>query len=295
MGKLGGREMTASSDLDLILIYDAPEGAELSDGKRPLSPNQYFTRLTQRLISAITAPTAEGVLYDVDMRLRPSGNKGPVATSLAAFDLYHRESAWTWERLALTRARVVAGDPAFGETLAGQIRDSLRRPADLETLRHDVLDMRRLMLSELGKVETWDIKRAPGGLIDIEFISQYLQLAHAHRHPEILDQNTATGLAKLAAAALLGEAQAQILKSALALYQRLTQVLRLCVATEFSAENAPPGLARLLANASGVPDLARAESLLLETRAAVNEIFEALIGSYESQKLRDGNQAPSSS
>ncbi len=91
MGKLGGREMTAASDLDLILIYDVPEGVELSDGMRPLSANQYFTRLTQRLISAITAPTAEGVLYEVDMRLRPSGNKGPVATSLASFDVYHRE------------------------------------------------------------------------------------------------------------------------------------------------------------------------------------------------------------
>lgn len=295
MGKLGGREMTASSDLDLILIYEAPEGVELSDGKRPLSSNQYFTRLTQRLISAITAPTAEGVLYDVDMRLRPSGNKGPVATSLAAFTVYHRESAWTWERLALTRARVVAGDQAFADTLTAQIRETLRRPSDIETLRRDVLDMRRLMLSELGTPQTWDIKRAPGGLIDIEFIAQFLQLAHAAEHPDVLDQNTGAALAKLAAAGLLGDVQAQLLKSALALYQRLTQVLRLCVATEFTPDNAPAGLARLLANASGVPDLARAESLLLETRATVSEIFEALIGPYESEKRRDGNQNPSSS
>ena len=151
------------------------------------------------------------------------------------------------------------------------------------------------MLGELGKVETWDIKRAPGGQIDIEFIAQYLQLAQAHEHPEILDQNTAAALSKLAAAGLLGEVQAQLLKSALALYQRLTQVLRLCVANEFSPENAPAGLARLLASASGVPDLARAESLLLETRATVREIFEAMIGPYESEKLRDGNRTPSAS
>jgi glutamate-ammonia-ligase adenylyltransferase len=295
MGKLGGREMTASSDLDLILIYEAPGGIELSDGKRPLSPSQYFTRLTQRLISAITAPTAEGVLYDVDMRLRPSGNKGPVATSVAAFEVYHRESAWTWERMALTRARVVAGDAAFGEMLTAQIRDKLRRPADPVTLRRDVLDMRRLMLSELGAAQTWDIKRAPGGLIDIEFIAQYLQLAHAARHPEILDQNTATALAGAAAAGLLGEVQALLLKAAIALYQRLTQVLRLCVASEFTPDSAPTGLARLLANASAAPDLARAESLLLETRATVSEIFEALIGPYESENRRDGNQPPSAS
>ncbi|MFO0992374.1 MAG: bifunctional [glutamine synthetase] adenylyltransferase/[glutamine synthetase]-adenylyl-L-tyrosine phosphorylase [Hyphomicrobiales bacterium] len=295
MGKLGSREMTASSDLDLILIYEAPDSVELSDGKRPLSSNQYFTRLTQRLISAITAPTAEGVLYEVDMRLRPSGNKGPVATSLAAFTVYHRESAWTWERLALTRARVVAGDQAFADTLTSQIRNTLRRPSDIETLRRDVLDMRRLMLSELGTAQTWDIKRAPGGLIDIEFIAQFLQLVHAAAHPEILDQNTGAALAKLSAGGLLGEVQGQLLKAALALYQRLTQVLRLCVATEFTPDNAPAGLARLLANASGVPDLARAESLLLETRATVSEIFEALIGPYESEKRRDGNQNLSSS
>jgi glutamate-ammonia-ligase adenylyltransferase len=289
MGKLGGREMTASSDLDLILIYDVPPNVEASDGKRPLSPNQYFTRLTQRLIAAITAPTSEGVLYDVDMRLRPSGSKGPVATNLASFELYHRESAWTWERLALTRARVVAGDESLRDALNNRIRESLSRPADITAIRRDVLDMRRLMLSELGQAQTWDIKRTPGGLIDIEFIAQFLQLAHATKHSEILDQNTATALAKLASAGLLNDIQAQSLKAALALYQRLTQVLRLCVATEFQPENAPAGLTRLLANASGVPDLARAESLLLETQGQVREIFEALVGPYESQKRRDGN------
>ena len=107
-----------------------PKEPKLSEGKRPLSSNQYFTRLTQRLISVITVPTVEGVLYEVDMRLRPSGNKGPVATSLAASISITANSAWTWERMALTRARVVAGDAAFGETLTQHIRDKLRRPAD---------------------------------------------------------------------------------------------------------------------------------------------------------------------
>ncbi len=184
--------------------------------------------------------------------------------------------------MALTRARVVAGDAAFCETLGQHICDKLCRPADQAVLRRDVLDMRRLMLGELGNAEPWDVKRAPGGLIDIEFIAQYLQLAHAHEHPEILDQNSAAALSKLAAAGILGDVQAQLLKSALALYQRLTQVLRLCVASEFSADNAPAGLSRLLANASGVPDLARAESLLLETRTTVSEVFEALVGPYKS-------------
>ena len=109
MGKLGGREMTAASDLDLILIYDFDQKATLSSGVKPLAPIQYYTRLTQRLISAFTAPTAEGILYPVDMRLRPSGQKGPVATQLSSFIHYQESEAWTWEHMALTRARVDLG------------------------------------------------------------------------------------------------------------------------------------------------------------------------------------------
>ena len=107
-GKLGSREMTATSDLDLIVIYDA-EGAEASEGRRPLAVSAYYARLTQALIAALSAPMTEGVLYKVDMRLRPSGQQGPLATSLAAFQRYQAEDAWTWEHMALTRARVIAG------------------------------------------------------------------------------------------------------------------------------------------------------------------------------------------
>ena len=120
MGKLGSREMTVSSDLDLIVIYDA-EGAEASHGRRPLAPTVYYARLTQALISALSAPTAEGILYKVDMRLRPSGRQGPLATTLAAFRRYHAEDAWTWEHMALTRARIVAGPAQLGA--AGRRRD----------------------------------------------------------------------------------------------------------------------------------------------------------------------------
>ena len=134
MGKLGGREMTAGSDLDLIIVYDAAPGAEASEGAKPLSINQYYARLTQRLISAVSAPTAEGVLYEVDMRLRPSGSKGPVAASLASFDSYHHGSAWTWEKLALTRARPVCGDPGLMDgTLRQDPQACWREPRDAAT------------------------------------------------------------------------------------------------------------------------------------------------------------------
>ena len=120
MGKLGSRELTAGSDIDLILLYDHSDDEE-SDGERPLAPSTYFMRLTQRLIAAISAPTAEGTLYEVDLRLRPSGNKGPVATRFSAFSDYQRKDAWTWEHMALSRARVVAGDKDFAEKIGSEI------------------------------------------------------------------------------------------------------------------------------------------------------------------------------
>jgi glutamate-ammonia-ligase adenylyltransferase len=122
MGKLGGREMTAASDLDLIVVYDFDAAATLSTGLKPLASTQYYTRYTQRLISAFTSQTAEGKLYDVDMRLRPSGQKGPVATQLSSFIDYQNNSAWTWEHLALTRARVVSGPAPLRAAVEKAIR-----------------------------------------------------------------------------------------------------------------------------------------------------------------------------
>ena len=130
MGRLGSREMTLASDLDLILIYDAPPGIEGSDGAQPLSVPAYYARLSQRLIGAVTAPTAEGALYPVDMRLRPSGAAGPIASSLESFARYQREAAWTWEHMALTRARPVAGDIALCRRVGETVDAVLRSPRD---------------------------------------------------------------------------------------------------------------------------------------------------------------------
>ena len=129
MGKLGGREMTATSDLDLILLYDFDEKAAGSDGERSLPGAQYFTRLTQRLVAALSAPTAEGTLYAVDFRLRPSGNAGPLATHIDGFAAYQAKDAWTWEHMALTRARVIAGDKGLAKNATAQIRKISDRPA----------------------------------------------------------------------------------------------------------------------------------------------------------------------
>jgi glutamate-ammonia-ligase adenylyltransferase len=278
MGKLGGREMTAGSDVDLILVYDAADGAESSDGPRPLPVSQYFSRLTQRLVTALSAPTAEGVLYEVDMRLRPSGSQGPVATSLESFKVYQRESAWTWEKLALTRARALAGDDSLCAELGKAITAALCAPRDLEKTRADVLDMRRLMLKEWGQVPPWDVKRARGGLVDLEFISQYLQLIHAPANAAILSTSTLAALEQLQREGILAKSVAEDLGVAAQLYHRLTQVLRLCVAGSYVPATSPEGLNRLVANAAAAPDIAHAEALLVETQAGVARHFDELIG-----------------
>ncbi|MDH3741364.1 MAG: bifunctional [glutamine synthetase] adenylyltransferase/[glutamine synthetase]-adenylyl-L-tyrosine phosphorylase [Hyphomicrobiales bacterium] len=278
MGKLGGREMTAASDLDLILIYDHAETAEQSDGARPLMLSQYFSRITQRLIAALSSPTAEGILYEVDMRLRPSGSTGPVATSLTSFRQYHEQSAWTWEKLALTRARVVAGDADLGARVDDAIADALCQPRDASATRSDIIEMRILMLAEHGNDNPWNLKHARGGLVDVEFIAQTLQLLHGPQNPQVFDQNTAGALTRLCDAGVLTQTQLTALLEANSLYHRLTQVLRLCVAGRFEPEGAPQGLRKLLINAAASPDLAAAEALLTEQRTAVAALFDDLIG-----------------
>ena len=278
MGKLGGREMTASSDLDLILIYDFDDAHPESSGERPLYGAQYFARLTQRLINALTAQTNYGALYEVDMRLRPSGRAGPLATQIGGFTSYQESEAWTWEHMALTRARVVAASPGFGDRVEAVIRDVLQRPRETELIAGDVAEMRAAIAKEKGDGERWDLKYAAGGLIDIEFIAQYLQLVHAHDLPEILDTSTARVLDKAWALHVLPVEEAEVLRSAVQLYHDLTQILRLCLSGPFDPKTAGAGLLRLLTRAADVPDFAALEATLLETQTKVRASFVRILG-----------------
>src|SRR5262249_12034940 len=191
LGKLGGLEMTATSDLDLITVYDFDSSRPDSDGPRQLHAGQYFARLTQRLVSALTTQTNYGALYAVDMRLRPSGRSGPVATSFTAFEAYQQTEAWTWEHMALTRARVVSAPPSFAGRVQQAIRTVLCAERDAATIAADVVEMRRAIAAEKGEDERWDLKYAAGGLVDLEFIAQYLQLVHAAARPGLLHTSTA--------------------------------------------------------------------------------------------------------
>ncbi len=278
MGKLGGREMAANSDLDLIVVYDFDPAHPDSDGMRPLHGAQYFARYTQRLINALTTPTNYGRLYHVDMRLRPSGRSGPVATSITAFEHYQHNEAWTWEHMALTRARVISASPPFAARVEALIHDVLRAERDATVVAADVVEMRRAIAAEKGDDVLWDIKYVAGGLVDIEFIAQYLQLAHAASEPGILDTATAGVLDKAAQCGILDVEDAEVLRPAVRLYQDLGQILRLCLTAAFEPKTAGSGLTTLLARAADVPDFATLEAHLAETQARVRRSFVRILG-----------------
>jgi [glutamine synthetase] adenylyltransferase / [glutamine synthetase]-adenylyl-L-tyrosine phosphorylase len=278
MGKLGGREMTATSDLDMILIYDFDQQHPESDGERALYGGQYFARLTQRLINALTAQTNYGALYQVDMRLRPSGRAGPLATQIAGFADYQRTEAWTWEHMALTRARVVSGSPAFKARVEQVISEILQRPRDAALTAGDVVEMRAAIAKEKGDRERWDLKYAAGGLIDIEFIAQYLQLVHAAQLPDVLDTSTARVLDRAWQLGVLAVEDAEVLRPAVRMYHDLTQILRLCLPGPFDAKAAGPGLLHLLARAADVPDFATLDATVIEMQAKVRACFVRVLG-----------------
>lgn len=255
MGKLGGTEMTATSDLDLIFIYSTPPEGAHSDGSRPLPAPLYFARLSQRLINAITAPTAEGRLYEVDMRLRPSGKAGPIAVSATTFSRYQHEEAWVWEQMALTRARVVAGPDDLARDIEEVIRLVLARPRDPQPLVVAVAEMRERMAAEHATRSLWEPKHVRGGIVDIEFIAQYLQLREAHARPSVLSQNTAEALARLRDAGVLPPQAARELCDALGLWQAVQARIRLNIGEAISADggdDAPRALKLAVAGLGGL-------------------------------------------
>jgi [glutamine synthetase] adenylyltransferase / [glutamine synthetase]-adenylyl-L-tyrosine phosphorylase len=278
LGRLGAREMTASSDLDLIVVYDFDPAHPHSDGARPLYGTQYFARFTQRMISALTVQTNYGVLYPVDMRLRPSGRSGPVATQIDGFQSYQEHEAWTWEHMALTRARAVSASPEFAARVEAVIRDILCRPRDAAATAGDVVEMRGALAKEKGDADPWDLKYAAGGLIDIEFIAQYLQLVHAAEMPEILDTSTARSLEKAAQLGVLAAEDAAVLRPAVRLFHDLTQILRLCLPSAFDPQTASSGILGLLARAADLPDFPTLAAHLAETQRAVRASFVRILG-----------------
>lgn len=256
LGKAGSRDMTATSDLDLVFIYDVPEGTTGSNGDRSLGVAQYYSRLSQRFINALTAPTGEGMLYEVDMRLRPSGNAGPIASSLEAFIRYHEESAWTWEHMALTRARIICGNEELSQKVEKTIQNILCGQRDEDKLVYDVSDMRKRMDKEHHTDVVWEIKQYRGGIVDIDFMAQYLQLKFAPSHKGILQANTIDVLHKARELEIVDETMANDLISAIELWNIIQGYLRLTVAAELQKEDGgelPHALKDDLVQATGEP------------------------------------------
>jgi len=282
LGKLGGREMTPASDMDLIFIYDHKEGTAASDGPTPIDPSRYYARLCQRLINAITAPTAEGRLYEVDMRLRPSGNAGPIASHITAFTKYHEESAWTWEHMALARGRVLCGDAALTAKIERVAEAALQAERDPAKLVADIAEMRQRIDKEHHTETLWEVKYIRGGLVDIEFIVQYLQLRHAHATPAVLSTNTMDALTRLEVEGQIAADDGATLRRALALWQSIQGLLRLTMPGVIeTGADIPEALKQALVRGAGAPDFQSLEALMEDTASQVLALFAAIIGSSE--------------
>ncbi len=296
LGKLGGQELTAESDLDLVFVYDHDADAELSDGRAPLAPGTYYSRLSQRFIAAITSLTPEGRLYDVDMRLRPSGAAGPIAAPLEGFALYLREAAWTWEHMALTRSRIIATPDSLKVQLQETIRQALSEIRDADRLVIDVADMRDRIAKEYNAPSLWDIKHWRGGLFDLEFIAQYLQLRHASTNPNVLCVRTDDALKQLAEAGHLEKQVADELSSALALWQRLQAMLRLTLAEKPDVEAAPRGLRRVLVRTAKVRSFVGLKRAMDDAAQRVMTHYQRFIEDpAEAARDRIGSAKPSDS
>ena len=274
MGSLGARHLNAASDLDLIVIYDG-QGTEASDGRRPLPTRTYYARLTQALVTAMTAPTSEGRLYEVDMRLRPSGRQGPVATSLDAFRTYQREEAWTWEHLALTRARPVAGDATLGTELEAFRVDLLSQVGARAGVRSDVADMRARIADAKAAQGDWDAKIGPGRLQDAELAAQMLALMAGSPAISAEDQ-IAAGVSN----GLISAPDAGAICRSLSVFWQLQASARLLTGGTLVPEELGEGGRRMVLRETGETDMASLANTMAETAAAADAaITRLLIGS----------------
>lgn len=233
-GSLGAREMTLRSDLDIIFIYDGED--EISDGAKPLNAKQYWLKFTQMMVQALTVPTSKGKLYDVDMRLRPSGNSGPVAVSLESFEDYQNSRAWVWEHMALTRTRPITGSDRLRQKISSIIKSVLAKPRNADMLKKEILEMRSRITKQRKPNGNWDISAVRGGLIDAEFICAYMQLLNAAQNPEILHYSTIVALDNITQA---GIADLTLVRDAEGFYKNMAQLLHASVGRIGADEEIP--------------------------------------------------------
>ncbi len=278
LGKLGSREMTIQSDLDLLFIYETPDWVEETDGPEPAATTAYYAKLGQRLIAALSVMTGSGSLFHVDMRLRPFGDSGPIASSLRAFKRYYRDDAWTWELAALSRARVIAGDLDLAATVTNEIRAILTQPRAGDVILADLADMRERIDRQHPATVEWDCKHRRGGLIDIEFIAQALQLINAAKRPDVLARSTSDALARLGEQHCLPAEVLADLQASLTFWQSLQGLMRV---TQDRAGLSKPSLQlfdKVLMDLTGLDDRDARRERVRATAETVTKHYAELIG-----------------
>ena len=226
------------------------------------------------MIAAMNAPTAQGVVYELDFRLRPHGAAGPIATSLLALERHYRQDAWTWERLAMTRARVLGPQTGFSAKIARALQSALDGPDEKPKMARDIEKMRSLMDEERPPRDVWDVKLAKGGLIDIEFLSQ-MEILFGHMDRQ---RTTTDTLSEMVDGKLHNDNVT--LQKAHASFLDVIQVLRLCLDSEVNPREGPEGMIELLLRQLDMPDMASAEAYLKDVQLAVRQIFVRRLAAY---------------
>lgn len=286
LGALGAGEMSATSDIDLMFVYDGPADA-MSAGPRSLAASDYYTRLVRRIVTALSAATEEGALYEVDMQLRPSGRAGPAAVRLAAFQRYYSEEAWTWEIMSLVRARTVSAPSKLGDAVASEISSILRRKRDRQLVAQDVLDMRERLLQAKPGNGPWDVKNITGGLTDIAFVSQFLALVSAHRiGPPPRGSHAA--LTMFAEKDELSHEKTIVLLKAQGIFEAALQLGRAASGGVFAPVTAGRALRDRMAAACGVETLEQAEMMLMELQLEVVKVFRETLSSPTTGNAQHG-------
>ena len=285
LGRLGAGEMTAVSDIDLTFVFDCPSDA-LSDGERQLSPVDYFGRYVRRLITALSAATEEGGLYEVDMQLRPSGRSGPTAVAMSAFKRYYDEEAWLWEVMALTKARVICGDKALMAAVSSQVDAIITRKREPESVAKAVKEMRDRLATAKPARGVWDVKRMRGGLTDIAFIAQYFLLLGQTERGTF---DTRSALEYLAAKQRIRGKDADLLINAHSTYENVHHVGRAATGRVFSPEGAGDALRLRMARICGADTVDGAEAILLTLSESVSEVFSRLV-TARAQDEKTGQQ-----
>ena len=278
LGKYGGAELTHTSDIDIIFLYENAGDEIFSDGRKPLSPNVYYARLAQHIVTAITALTPEGRLFEVDTRLRPSGNQGPLAVMITTFEGYYRSAAWTWEFLALTRARIIRAPAKLKPEIQRAVTSAIIAGPSGVNLADETKSMREKLRTQFGTQNIWEVKHTRGGLVDIEFVCQFLTLKYAKTNPEIIRANTPDCLKVLNTAGHLKRGDYQSLLAGYELQQTVQSQLRLCLDKPPQQDSdIPEGLQQILVDATVCKSFDQLKKHILDTQRHCHTLFNSLI------------------